>query len=304
VLSLKEISMTKVRNEPLGDPARVVWDSVQERTNVLGIGGNGKLLRQFNGKTLIAAIEAGLRSPALLDDFGIAGAAGYKFVKVTLSPATQDMLCVFGKPNQPLQTWTRELIIDSQKLPTLPQETANVENPITKRSLTVEHGEDWAAEPAITWSVQGSKMIAECHAKVSAVGPLFTVGQKFEFKVGDLIVGNGFRGTVKEVCSGQLDGRVVVGLPGGSGWLASSYPDCYPAIYKGVEVVTEGRHVGQVKEVSPQFVTQNAGRGKLVAHEVGKFVNVPRVGETVDIQYKGRKAVVAEELDQGKGTGR
>lgn len=135
-------------------------------------------------------------------------------------------------------------------------------------------------------------------------GPSFHIGEKFVFNVGDPIVGNGYRGSVTEVCSGQLDGMVVVRLPGGSACLSSSYPDCYPAIFKGVEVVTEGRHVGQVKEVNQQFVTQNAGRGKLVAHEVGKFGELPQVGETVDIQYQGGKAVVVESLDKGKGNGR
>ena len=140
-----------------------------------------------------------------------------------------------------------------------------------------------------------------------AKGSVFHIGQKFKFKVGDPIVGNGYRGTVTEVCSGQLDGMVVVGLPGGRACLSSSYPDCYPAVEGDIAVphlITEGRHVGEVKEVSQQFVTQTAGRGKVVAHEVGRFDQLPNVGESVDIQYQGSKAVVAKSLDKGKGNGR
>lgn len=153
-------------------------------------------------------------------------------------------------------------------------------------------------DPArVVWDSEEERLL-------NAAGPAFAIGQKFKFKVGDPIVGNGYRGTVKEVCGGQLDGMVVVGLPGGSACVSSSYPDCYPAVIKDVEVVTEGRHVGKVKEVGQQFVTQNSGRGKLVAHEAWKFDQLPSVGQTVDIQYLGSKAVVSQSVDKGKGNGR
>ena len=56
----------------------------------------------------------------------------------------------------------------------------------------------------------------------------FSVGQKFDFTVGDVVVCNGYEGTVTAVCSGQLLGMVEVRLPGGVVCVSASYPDCRP----------------------------------------------------------------------------
>ncbi len=125
-------------------------------------------------------------------------------------------------------------------------------------------------------------------------GPFYAVGQRFDFKVGDPIVGNGYRGTVTAVCTGQLAGMVEVRLPGGTACLSASYPNCYPAIRNGVEVVTDGRHVGTVLDVNAQFVVLDAGRGKCVALPVGKLDVLPNISERFDVQFRGDKAVVVE----------
>ena len=136
------------------------------------------------------------------------------------------------------------------------------------------------------------------------IGPIYVVGQRFDFKVGDPIVGNGYRGSVTTVCTGQLTGMVEVRLPGGSACLSASYPDCYPAIRDGVEVITDGRHVGSVLDVNAQFVVLDAGRGKCVALPVGKLEVLPNIGEKLDVQYRGEKVVVVEPKSKGNERGR
>jgi len=163
---------------------------------------------------------------------------------------------------------------------------------------------------AMAAEVNSASLVIAVQASVAApgetsrIGPSFNIGQRFEFKAGDPIVGNGYRGSVTKVCDGQLAGMVEVRLPGGYGCLSSSYPECYPAIQNGVEVVTDGRHVGKVEEVTSQFVIQDAGRGKMIAHEVGKFDVLPQLGEKVDVQYRGDKAVVVEPKAKVKGNER
>lgn len=160
-------------------------------------------------------------------------------------------------------------------------------------------------------------------AMIAALIPAYSTGQQFEFKNGDQIVGNGFRGTVRERYSGEIGkpgGMVNVRLPGGIACLSASYPDCYPANVNGIEVVTDGQYLGRVEAVTDQFVVQSVGRGKLVAHEAGKFTALPqvgnnvhqvekanalpRVGEIINVQYKGSRAVVLDAKAQEKGNER
>jgi hypothetical protein len=103
------------------------------------------------------------------------------------------------------------------------------------------------------------------------------------------VVGNGYRGTVKERYSGEIGkpgGMVNVSLPGGIACIPANYPDCYPAQWNGIEVVTDGEFSGKVEAVSDQFVVQNVGRGKLVAHETRRFDQVPMKGDIIDVKYR------------------
>ena len=134
--------------------------------------------------------------------------------------------------------------------------------------------------------------------------PSFDVGQKFNFMAMDQVVANGYRGTVAKVLDGQLEGMVEVHLPGGVACVAASFPDCFPAYTNGVEVVTEGHFVGSVLDVSGQFVVQDAGRGRLVAHECHRFENLPAVGDSIDLQHRGGKVVFSVEKDKGRGNER
>ena len=137
------------------------------------------------------------------------------------------------------------------------------------------------------------------------IGPVFSVGQRFGFKAGDDVVANGYRGTVAKVCDGQLTGMVEVRLPGGVACMSASFPDCFPAVTNGVEVVVEGRFSGLVEEVTNQFVVQNAGRGRLVAHETHRFGDaVPAVGEQGNVAYKFGKATWGIEVAKGQGNER
>ena len=140
--------------------------------------------------------------------------------------------------------------------------------------------------------------------KAPMLAPSFEVGQRFDFKPGEAIVGNGYRGTVAKVLDGQLAGMVEVRLPGGIACVSASFPDCFPAITDGVEVVTQGQFIGSVKEVTGQFVVQDAGRGRLVAHECHRFEKLPAVGDVVDLQHRGDKVAFVVEQAKGRGNER
>ena len=141
-------------------------------------------------------------------------------------------------------------------------------------------------------------------AKAAVLAPSFKVGERFEFKPGDAIVANGFRGTVNKALDGTLAGMVEVSLPGGVSCNSSSFPDCYPAFNNGVEVLTDGRFIGAVKEVSKQFVVQNAGRGRMVAHESHRFAELPKTGDVIDLQHRAGKVTFGVEKDKGRGNER
>jgi hypothetical protein len=137
-----------------------------------------------------------------------------------------------------------------------------------------------------------------------SLAPSFQIGQRFDFKQGDQVVANGYRGAVSRALDGELAGMVEVRLPGGVSCMSSSFPDCFPADTNGVEVVTDGRFIGAVKEVSGQFVVQDAGRGRLVAHECHRFDALPAVGDSIDLQHRGGKVVFSVEKDKGRGNER
>ena len=132
------------------------------------------------------------------------------------------------------------------------------------------------------------------------LAPLFSPGQKFDFKAGDQVIANGYRGTIGSVLDGQLAGMIEVHLPGGLACMSSSFPDCFPAVTNGVEVVTEGRFLGKVLEVGKQFVVQDAGRGRLVGHEKSRFSVLPEVDAVIDLAHKGGQVEFMNVLEVGK----
>lgn len=68
----------------------------------------------------------------------------------------------------------------------------------------------------------------------------------------------------------------------------------------GVEVVSSGSYFGAVEAVTASVVVQNAGRGRVVGHEVGRFGGVlPAVGDTVDLTHKDGKVAFVVEKDKG-----
>lgn len=134
--------------------------------------------------------------------------------------------------------------------------------------------------------------------------PAFEVGQRFELLEGYSVVANGYRGTVAKVLDGQFAGTLEVRLPGGVTFVSASFPDCFPAFNNEVEVVTDGKFFGSVKEVSGQFVVQDAGRGRLVAHECHRFDKLPAVGDSIDLQHRGGKVTFLVEKDKVRGVGR
>lgn len=84
------------------------------------------------------------------------------------------------------------------------------------------------------------------------------------------------------------DGKIVVGL----------------AAPSGADLVTNGRLVGPVVEISGQFVVQSVGRGRLVAHECHRFDALPAVGDAIDLKHSGGKVSFVREQDKGQGNER
>lgn len=61
-------------------------------------------------------------------------------------------------------------------------------------------------------------------------------------------------------------------------------------------VVTEGRFIGSVVEVTDKHVLQDVGRGKLVAHDKANLAEVPAVGKLADLLYKNGIGRAVEQL--------
>ncbi len=73
---------------------------------------------------------------------------------------------------------------------------------------------------------------------------------------------------------------------------------------EGVAQVKDGMRVGTVKDVTPDWVIQDAGRGQLVGYPRAMFEAVPDRGACVQIACRDGKAVVVDRKTQGKGLSR
>lgn len=69
----------------------------------------------------------------------------------------------------------------------------------------------------------------------------------------------------------------------------------------GAEIATDGRFVGKVKDVNEQFVTLDAGRGRLVKMSTDGFDTLPIRDHIMDVQLRSGKAKVVEPQSHGKG---
>lgn len=67
-----------------------------------------------------------------------------------------------------------------------------------------------------------------------------------------------------------------------------------------VAVVSEGQHCGVVLDVKDGIVTQSAGRGQVVYHDVANLSRVPEKGKLEYIKYRDGKGVVVDK-EQAKG---
>ena len=79
-----------------------------------------------------------------------------------------------------------------------------------------------------------------------------------------------------------------------------SIPRYLVGLAAGVEVVGEGRFLGKVTSVGDYFVVQDAGRGRLVAHEAHKFAVLPVLGVVIDLAHKGDKVEFVNVVEVGK----
>ena len=77
-------------------------------------------------------------------------------------------------------------------------------------------------------------------------------------------------------------------------------PRALVGLAAGVEVVGEGRFLGKVTSVGDYFVVQDAGRGRLVAHEAHKFSVMPEMGAVIDLAHKGGQVEFMNVVEVGK----
>lgn len=89
-------------------------------------------------------------------------------------------------------------------------------------------------------------------------------------------------------------------LQNGATQIPSVEKECPPA---GARLVNSGFFVGTVVDITDGYVVQRDGPAKFVAHKVTDFAEVPKVGELLDVRYKGGRATVMAPRGQSKELG-
>jgi hypothetical protein len=117
----------------------------------ISVGTYGGVQRQYVEKDLLSAVEKALADQRLINDAGFASAAGHKFMKIVLRKPERDIFRIFGKPEQALNTFVRELECTTQALPTLPQERSGEPIPVKTTVLKVAHGPELVDDCETTW---------------------------------------------------------------------------------------------------------------------------------------------------------
>lgn len=91
--------------------------------------------------------------------------------------------------------------------------------------------------------------------------------------------------------------RAALGLPPA---------DRTPVVPEGAKVVTDGRYIGPVVEVTKDYVVQSVGQGQFVAHPIKEFAPIPMKDDKLDVAYRdGRVASwLPKVTSQEHGAGR
>lgn len=67
--------------------------------------------------------------------------------------------------------------------------------------------------------------------------------------------------------------------------------DREPTVPEGAKLVTEGRYIGPVVDVTKDYVVQSVGQGQFVAHPLKEFAPIPMRDDKLDVAYReGRVA--------------
>lgn len=112
-----------------------------------------------DGVTLADAIENALKDEAIIEACGLGGISGYHWHGLSVTAAEQ-VIDKFNGVETPRQIWKRTINAKWQAMQTLPQERSGEQNPIKDVTIKIEHGPDFADEPAVTWVVKGGKLVA------------------------------------------------------------------------------------------------------------------------------------------------
>lgn len=123
------------------------------------IGGN-HLVFSSEGNTLPEAVEAALRNKQVLEKFNLRGVAGSIFHGLSVSGAEQVVDKFMGE-DQPRQLWRREIVVRWQAAQTLPQQRSGEINPIEDRTISIEHGVEFAGDPGMVYEIDGKQLVAK-----------------------------------------------------------------------------------------------------------------------------------------------
>lgn len=118
---------------------------------------------------------------------------------------------------------------------------------------------------------------------------------------------NGFDGVINHGSIGHIGDEYVVLSPTQIKAAFSRAPhdrDAQSSLPAGVKPVKDGLRIGKIKDITFDWVIQDAGRGNLVGYPRTMFDELPVKGKCVQIICRNGKAVASDTRSQGHGLGR
>lgn len=116
-------------------------------------------VRSAEGKTLVEAVEAALKSKAIIEALNLGGLAGYHWRGVEVSAPEQRNDRWNGESHL-RNIWDRIITVKWQAMQTLPQELSGEQNPVKDVCIRIHHGPEFADTPAVKWGLVGDKLVA------------------------------------------------------------------------------------------------------------------------------------------------
>lgn len=152
----------------------------------------------------------------------------------------------------------------------------------------------------------GWKYATKCALPVSPA-PFLTNGAFSSSDITAAIRNNGFDGAINHGSIGHIGDEYVVLSP--EQIKVAFIRDLRPRDDQrlppdGVKPVNDGLRIGIVKDITPDWIIQDAGRGDLVGYPRAMFDELPVKGDCVQVACRNGKAMVTDIRTQGQGLGR